>query len=151
MVNKSKEKVYVNNNPISDMFADFTDEQKMSMVNLLFIVSNCDFKEKNTDTSKEIVYLDRYIKILGVDAEKFRINVDNRNVFNLDKICKDLSKLSLTQKEFLVFVTWGMVECDGKPNDTEINTTIGTFGRIGIEEFQFVSILQKFKALGDLL
>jgi uncharacterized tellurite resistance protein B-like protein len=67
--------------------------------------------------------------------------------FGQERIIDDLESLSRNQKEFLVIMTWGMITCDGRPNETELQFASTIFEKLGVTEDQFVATIEKSLAL----
>ncbi len=128
--------------PVSDIFSDLTTNQKMSVMNLLLTIGVCDGEQGDED--KELQYLNTIVRDLNVRADRSMAYLDS---FGQERIIDDLESLSRNQKEFLVIMTWGMITCDGRPNETELQFASTIFEKLGVTEDQFVATIEKSLAL----
>jgi len=127
-------------NPITNVFFDLSVNQKMSIINLLQIISFCD----DDIDPREIKFLNTYIRLLGVRADNCLAYLKSEGY---DIMFNDLRRLSESQKEFLVVVAWDMIKCDGRTNETEIESTMKFFIKIGINDDKFAAIIEKTEAI----
>lgn len=137
LFNKKKEE-----NPIGNVLENLTLNQKMSVANLLLSIGVCDREQGNE--RKEIEYLNSYVKILDVRSDKCLPYLE---LYGQERIVQDLKVLTKSQKELLVIASWEMIICDAKPNETELQFTVGIFDKIGINEDEFIAIIEKTQAL----
>lgn len=129
-------------NPISEVFNNLSTNQKMSIINLLQLIAVSDSDQGNRE--KELKFLNSYIDILYVPFDKCMV------YFQTDgpkKIITDLTTLSKNQKEFLAYIAWEMIICDGNANETEVTLTVNIFSQIGISEENFVKTIEKNRAI----
>lgn len=128
--------------PIADVFHDLTNNQKMSVLNLLLTIGICDGEQGNQQ--KELQYLNTYSRIFQIRSEAC---MNYLSSFGHDRIISDLKNLSLSQKEFLAVASWEMINCDGRANDIEIEVAGNLFEKMGFSEKQFVDTIQKSQML----
>ena len=134
-------------NPVSEMLKDLSNNQKMSVINLLFNVAVCDDDEGNEQKEnehKEQEYLNTFAQMLDIRADRCMLYLKS---FGFERIIYDLSTLSKKQKEFLVLSAWEMINCDGSPNETEFQVTGAIFEKIGVSDEQVVAIIEKSQIL----
>lgn len=129
-------------NPVSDIFSNLSINQKMSIINLLLTIGVCDDEQGNQE--KELQYLNTYIQILDISSDTSLAYLKS---YGHERIIEDLKILSKSQKELLVVVAWGMIICDGRSNETELQVTNAIFEKLGVSEDQFFSIIEKTQAL----
>lgn len=129
-------------NPISDVFAEVTTNQRYSIMNMLLSIAGCDEGYGNSD--KELQYLNTYIDILNIRSRDSMAYLEN---FGHDRMLSDLNSLSPSIKEFLVIVTQELINCDARPNELEINYTLAVFDKIGISEEKYLATIEKTQAL----
>lgn len=129
-------------NPISDIFGDLSTNQKMSVINLLQIIAVCDAGQGNRD--KELQYINSYIDILAIPSDKCIAYFESKGH---NRIITDLISLRQNQKELLAFITWEMIICDAKANETEVSLAVDIFKQIGISEEKFVTSIEKNRAI----
>jgi len=125
-------------NPISKVFADLTTNQKMSVMNLLVTIAVCD--KGQGDRTKEMKFLNTYVSILGVRSDK---SLDYLELEGQSRLVNDLKPLSQSIKDFLVVVAYDLINCDGSPNETELNMMTTIFEQIGIDEGKIISTIKK--------
>lgn len=139
MLNSYKKK---QNNPITEVFADLTENQKMSILNMLtcIVVSEGGHAIKD----KEIEYLNAYVDILGVrnDRSKSYLHAEGS-----ERMISDLKKLSKSQLEILAVTCSEIIMCEGRPSNTKITVTAKFFGQLGLQEKEFVAIIENARAL----
>lgn len=129
-------------NPISEAFGDLTMNQKMSIMNLLMTVAICDGDQGNQDI--ETQFLNTYVGILGVNSSRC---MRYRDETGQEQMLKDLKSLSKKQKELLTIASFEMINCDGRPNETELNVTAVLFEHIGVSDVEYVATIEKSQAL----
>ena len=122
---------------ISEGFKNLTTNQKMSVLNLLLSVARCDNEQGNQD--KEIICLNVYRRILDVRGDKCIAYLESAGRQGL---IKDLSQLSQSQQEFLLFVAFDIIACDGKPNETELIFTVSIFEELGLDEDRSLALIE---------
>lgn len=127
------------NNPIKEVFSDLSLNQKMSIINLLMTIAICDGEQGNR--KKELDFLNENVEILGVGKSSMEYFQQTGH----ERIIEDLSSLSEFQKDFLITLAWDMINCDGKPNQTELEVTEAYFDKIGIEAERFIATIEKAK------
>jgi len=138
---KKKEK-----NPIKNEWSDLTINQKMSILNLLFVISIGD--NGLDDSSKRISFLNTYIGLLGVSRDRCQAYFETQGY---EIMIKDLNQLSQTHKEFLIVAAYEMITRSGKVKDNEINMTGNIFERIGIDSDKFFATIEKAILLTNYL
>lgn len=129
-------------NPIVEAFRDLTLDQKMSIMNLLMTVAICDGDKGNQDI--EMQFLNTYVEILGVNSSKCMRYRDEKGQ---EQMLEDLKPLSKEQKELLTIASFEMINCDGRPNETELNVTAALFEHIGVSDAEYVATIKKSQAL----
>lgn len=125
-------------NPIAALLGNLSENQKMSIVNLLLAVAVSD--EGSGDEDKEMDFLNNYVNILGVRSAHC---MDYLQKYGQDRIGFDLRNLNHQIKEFLVVATWDLINCDGRANDVELSMALTIFESMGIDENDFVSVIEK--------
>jgi uncharacterized tellurite resistance protein B-like protein len=133
-------------NPITEEFATFTTNQKMSVINMLQLIAVSDVGLGNRD--KEIIFLNSFIDILGVPFNKCS---DYFQSEGFKKIVLDLQSINTKQKELLAYIAWEMIVCDGKANEPEVGLTLNIFSQIGLSEENFVNSIEKNRAILNLI
>jgi len=125
-------------NPIAELLGGLSDNQKMSVINLLLAVAVSD--EGYGNQNKELEFLNNYLILLNVSSSDCMAYLE---LHGRDRISEDLRRLTRNQKEFLVIAAWDMINCDGKANEVEVFTAVSMFGEIGINEDDFVRAIEK--------
>lgn len=132
--------------PISKIYSTLSINQKMSILNLLLTIGSCDPDE--SDAQKEMQFLNNYIDILGVNANKCTNYLEN---YGHDRIIEDLASLTKNQKELLIIAAWEMIICDGSPNETELNVTSTIFEKLGVSYDELIAIVEKSQAFKNYI
>lgn len=130
------------NNPVSEAFIDLSIDQKMSIMNLLTLVAFCDKDQGNIET--EVEFLNNYVSILGVNSSlcmKYYEEKGQKQMFD------DLKILSRFQKELLTITSFELINCDGRPNETELTITPILFENIGVSDSEYVATIDKSQIL----
>lgn len=125
-------------NPIQKVFKDLRNNQKMSIMNLLATIA--DGEQRSSVLQEKVKFLNSYIIILDVR------NDICRNYFKTAgglQMIDDLNTLPQSKKEFLVSVSYDLLNCGGKPKEEDISFTINLFEKFGIDENKFVQIIEK--------
>jgi len=121
-----------------EIFRTLSQNQKISIINLLFLIARCDGEVSNQPNEN---------KFICSFLSAFKINFNNcMKYFDLGGIksmIADLISLSRQQKEYLLLTSYDLMLCDGKVNETEINITIHFFEQLGISEDECFEIIQK--------
>lgn len=130
------------NHPVAEAFGDLTNNQKMSIMNLLMTVAICDGDQGNQDV--EMQFLNTYVDILNVNSSKC---MKYRDETGQEQMLADLKLLSYKQKELLTIASYEMINCDGRPNETELNVTAALFEHIGVSDAEYVATIEKSQAL----
>ncbi|RNI23383.1 hypothetical protein [Rufibacter latericius] len=134
-------------NPLKEVFGNLTENQRMSVMNLLMTIGACDEEELS---DKEMQYLNVYAKILDVKS-----NEKCMSYFELEEhagIIKDLRPVTEKQKKFLVVAAWEMIVSDGRPNETELSVASSLFEEIGVSNEEFSKTIKaSLKATNNLL
>jgi uncharacterized tellurite resistance protein B-like protein len=128
-------------NPISNVFGDLPKNQKMSIINLLSCIAACDSTQP---IRAELEYIHVFNEMLDVSDDDCFAYFDTQEV---PRMIADLQTLTQYQKEFLAFVTFELIECDGKPNKTEERAFESFFDKLGIRRQKIHEILQKQQTL----
>ena len=136
-LNKNKEQ-----NPIGELFNGLSQNQKMSLLNLLILVGLCDEQQANQD--KVMEYLNTYIKPLGVRANE---TMSYFREFGQQRMIEDLQSLPKNQMEFLVWASWEVITCDGRPSEIEEKIAGSIFEKLGVNAEKYLSIIKFFNDL----
>lgn len=127
--------------PITKLFSDLTQNQRMSVMNLLAIVA---YANGEGGIQHKIRILNEYIDFLGVRSDKSDEYLQREGI---DRMIDDLITLSQGQKELLVVSAHDIIKCSRQPSEKEVVITAEIFERFGIDEQQFVYICEKSQAL----
>lgn len=111
-------------------------------MNLLLLLAASD--QPYGDDEKELRYLNSYSDMFNIPASR---SMPYFKTYGTERIIEDLKILTISQREFLIIVAWEMINCDGKPNQQEIQATATLFEQMGISEETFMSTVQKTSAL----
>ena len=117
------------NNPNDHPLIDLTFNQKMSVINLLFIVASCDGGDHNWQ-EKEINYLNNHISTFGVRKDNcltYFKKEEHQGMVN------DLKILSQYHKKFLYIAVLGMVNSGIKADERKEYYITRFLEAIGIE------------------
>lgn len=128
-------------NPIAEIYKNLTNNQKMSIINLLNAIAISDSGESIADIEEQ--FLNTFIDILQVRADNCMAYLNSGGG---EKLFNDLKSLDQKQKEFLLVTVWDMIICDGRPNETELNFAMNAFEKIGISNVKFDEILRETMA-----
>jgi uncharacterized tellurite resistance protein B-like protein len=124
-------------NPISAVFGDLTTNQKMSIVNLLFCIASCD---SDQPIRAELEYIHVFIETLDLNDDDTMAYFDSQGI---QRMITDLQKLDQNQKEYLTYVTFELIECDGRSNNAERKALESIFDKFGIKGQRINEILNK--------
>ena len=126
-------------NPILLAFSDLTNNQKMSVMNLLITIASNDEEQGFQD--KKLQYLSNYIYKLGVSLDNCRAYfLSNEQI----KTIKDLKLLTQVQKKFLLIAVLELIISYGKVNETAEEVTYNIFKMIGIDFEIFINTIAKY-------
>lgn len=131
--------------PITVMFSDTSINQRMSVINLLAIIS---FANGEDQSQAKLKILNSYIGFLIVRGDKCDEYLQRSGI---EKMLSDVNALSKNQKEFLVLSAHDIINCSRYPSEKEIITAGQLFEQIGIDENQFVYICDKANAIAKHL
>lgn len=129
------------------MLKDLSTNQKMSVINLLYLIAICDDEEDTQEKGnedKELQYLNTVARMLNIRADRCMAYYES---FRYERVIHDLITLTKEQKEFLVLSAWEMINCDGSPNETEFQVTGAMFEKIGVSDEQVVATIEKSQIL----
>lgn len=126
---------------ISSAFKNLLPAQKMSIINLLVTIADCDKKQKSQET--EVDMLNTFIQMLSITRSNC---TDYFITGGEQKIIDDLELLSSYQKELLLFAVLELIICDGDANETEVNTTFQLFDHIRIDGRIFENTIDELLA-----
>ena len=125
-------------NPDIDMLGNLSTNQKMSVINLLYLIARSD----GNLNKKEMDYLNTCY--MGYSIEKcasFFNSNGHEGMFG------DLKQLSATQKDYLVITALELMNCDARANETEYNFFVGAFEKLGYTEDGLIAVVQKMTLL----
>jgi hypothetical protein len=129
-------------NPIAEVFNDLTENQKMSVMNLFITIVISEGEQAIKD--KEMNYINTYISILSTRSDKCMAYMTTEGA---QRMISDLKKLSKSQLEFLVGVTFEIITCEGRPSNTKITVTAELFEQLGFKEHEYIATIDKMRAL----
>jgi uncharacterized tellurite resistance protein B-like protein len=134
-----------NENPIYQIYKDLTTNQKMSLINFLTSIAAVDGKQGNFE--QELNYIASYCETLNVKFDR------SREYFlrgKREQIIYDLNSMNKDQKELLINIAFGVVTCDGPPNQQELDMIVTMFDLIGIDEDKIIENMEKTAAIRKL-
>jgi len=123
-----------NYNPNETVLGNLTANQKMSVMNLLYIIARVD----GEITKKELEYLNTLN--LGFSLESCGSYLDSGGT---KKLFYDLNQLSSSQKDYLTITTFELMCCDGRPNEQEYNAFLNCFEEFGYTEDTILAVIEK--------
>lgn len=115
----------------------FTEEQKIQILASLFLIANSDDEFDNSE--KE------FLQKFG-DAFGYQITdeiMDKYSQMDINSLFEELSKLSLSQKEWLVITIFGMIHADNIALEEELLLAKQFFTKIGISLDSVKNIIKK--------
>jgi uncharacterized tellurite resistance protein B-like protein len=127
--------------PITSIFSNLSQNQKMSVVNLLATIA---FSNGEDGIQEKVKILNEYLALLGVRGDK--ANEYLRKIGH-DGMIDDLVTLNENQKRLLVVSAHDIIKCSKQPGQNEIEVTGELFELLGIDQHEFVYICQKSEAL----
>jgi uncharacterized tellurite resistance protein B-like protein len=127
--------------PISSLFSDLSQNQRMSVINILATVA---FANGEDGIQQKVKILNSFLGYLGVRGDKCD---DYLKKTEIEGMLSDLNTLSKNQKEFLVISAQDIIMCSRQASEKEIVLTAQMFEELGIDEHQFIAICQKARAL----
>lgn len=130
----------LNENPILESFSDLTKNQKMSIINFVLLSGVCD----ESENPEELDYLNTYNGLLELNSDE---TMEYLHQYGQQRIISDLESITRNQKELLVSLVFGMIECDGQPNERELNFVGYIFEELGLNEDEVIKILSKQEAI----
>ena|SRR5688572_9720028 len=128
-------------NPISKIFSNLTQNQKMSVHNFLFAIVCPD--EGNINQKEEFL-LTEIVDALGINIESCFGYVRSHG---LAQTITDLKVLSRNQKEFLVVSTHQLVLSGGSLSERKMMRVADYFEKIGIDPDEYMLIVKKSQAI----
>ncbi|WP_159950899.1 hypothetical protein [Polaribacter septentrionalilitoris] len=131
IVNKEENKM----KPI--IFKNLTINQRKSIVNFHNLVGLSD-GEVNYQEAEIITKLCHLCK---VSLEECMEYFDYEG--GMEKLIKNLSTISNSEKDILNLSIWNLIICDGKPNEKELSITYSVLKNIGINENAFLESIEK--------
>jgi uncharacterized tellurite resistance protein B-like protein len=131
-----------NGNPIYQIYNDLTNNQKMSVINFLTSIAAVDGEQGDFD--KELDYIASYCETLKVKMDRCR---EYFLKGKRQQIISDLNPMNKDQKELLINIAFGVVACDGPPNQQELDMIVTMFDLIGIDEDKIVETMEKTSAM----
>ncbi|OQP59673.1 hypothetical protein A3860_36500 [Niastella vici] len=117
------------------LFSDLTQNQRMSVINLLALIAYGDDEGSRSETA----LLSKYSNQLGVRAEA---SISYMEETGYETMISDLNKLNREQKKFLVLVSNNLIGSDGEINQEEVAAVAGYFGDLGIDMDEYISIVE---------
>ena len=130
---KKKEQISITNE-----WSDLTMKQKMSVLNLLFIISIGD--NGSEDGNKRLSILNAYIGLLGVRRNNCMAYFESDGY---TMMIRDLNSLSQKHKDFLIIAAYEMMTRNGKAKENEISMTSNIFEQLGIDMEKFMATVEK--------
>jgi len=115
----------------------FTEEQKIPILASLFLIANSD--DEFHDSEKE--FLQKF-----ADAFGYQITdeiMDKYPQMDMNSLFEELSKLSLSQKEWLVITIFGMIHADNRVLEEELLLAKKFFTKMGISLDSIKNIIKK--------
>jgi len=134
---KKKEEVH----PISHIFSNLTENQKMSVHNFLFAIICPD---SGSITQKEELLLNEFVGALHISIDRCFGYV---KASGLERTINDLDVLSRNQREFLVVSIHELILRGGSLNDRKIMRVVDYFEKIGIDTDEYMHIVKKSAAI----
>lgn len=129
----------------SSIFENLSINQKMSLLNMLFLIARCD--GEIGDNPNEMRFLNSYHTLFKINLKDSQ---EYMNLGGINRLISDLNPLTRKQKEYLLTTTFDLIRCDGNSNDTEISTMLNIFVKIGISEDECFEIIQKVMLFAKL-
>ena len=119
----------------------FTKQQKAAIIGALILVAKSDGHAH----PNEIKQIEESAHMLDIDFDDpiFMALASKGN----DEIVRILNTLDKNQKEWFIVSLHSLVAADGKIPDSELNYALGIAEEIGIDEEQYILIIQKTQAL----
>jgi uncharacterized protein (TIGR02145 family) len=127
-------------------FSNISLNQRMSFMNFLLTIGVCD--GNLSDIEKEIEYLNNFNSIFNVSSNK---SSEYLHTYGHKRMYEDLITLTDNQKEYLIIAAYGMINCDGPPNEIEIEVLNFSCEKIGVSKHQIITSSYKYHLLEDLL
>ena len=121
-------------NPNETVLGNLTVNQKMSVTNLLYLIARSD----GGFNKKELAYLNTCY--LGCSLEKCASYLNSNG--HSEMFC-DLNQLTSSQKDYILITAFELIYCDGKANETELNSLIGAFEKLGYTEDSIADVMEK--------
>jgi len=123
-----------NYNPNEEVLGNLTPNQKKSVTNLLFLIARSD----GEFNKKELDYLNTCF--LGYSTIECTAYLD---LGGHNQMFKDIMQLSSSQKDYVLFTAFELMNCDAKINEIEMNIFVGAFEKIGYTEDDIVNVINK--------
>lgn len=119
------------------IFQNLTNNQRKSIVNFHTTISLSDGPINNQEGG----ILSKLCDLCGVlvnDCVEYFVYEGGQ-----EQLLKDLKTISGSEKDILIVSIWGLIICDGKPNERELSVTYFLFEKIGITEDRFLKVIEK--------
>ena len=139
MFNLFKKKV---EDPLAGIFSSASENQKMSISTFLLFTLSCDLPKGNQNQEFEL--LNQYADILDIDADKAKGFFD---ATGWPRLLSELKLLNHSQKEFLIFMSLEMINCDGQMNEAEERFISNYFEKLGFTEAVVMNAINRGQAI----
>jgi hypothetical protein len=123
---------------VSKLFESLSTKQKMSILNLYFMIGIGDGETENI--GNKIIFLNAYIDSLGVKMNDSQAFLEK---YGIDGIIENLNPLTPHQKNSLIVGSYEMLTCNGKPDEKQLVFTIKFFSKIGITEEKYTETINQ--------
>lgn len=133
--------------PASELYENFSEEEKMIILSLLFLAGSCDNKNINYNQVRidtEIKFLNNYVNIFNSSARK-----SNEYLASVgpDEVLRRFTNMDEAKTEIGLLLILDMLKCDGLMNETEVVFLSTVLEKLDISEEDFMEKLKKIEAL----
>lgn len=133
--------------PASELYQNYSEDEKMIILNLLFIAGICDNEKINNNQARidnEIKYLNTYVNIFNSSAKK-----SNEFLARIgpEELTMRFVNMDESKSENALLLIVGMLTCDGEMNETELMFLSSLLEKLNISEEEFINKMKKIDAL----
>ena len=129
--------------PASELYDHYTEEEKLTVLALLFLAGTCDNNivgDNGSRINTELSFLNSYVNIFGVKA---RASQELLNNIGPDMIVTKLKAFDKSKIDIVLVMIVEMLTCDGALNEEEIDFLLTILQRLDISQEAFMEQMKK--------
>ena len=133
--------------PASELYDHFTEEEKLTVLALLFLAGTCDNNIVGGNGSRintELSFLNSYVNIFGVNA---RASQEILNRVGPDLLVSKLKAFDKSKIDIVLVMIVEMLTCDGSLNKEEIDFLLTVLQKLDISQEAFMEKMKMNMAI----